>query len=234
MTDTLPPCFANRAEMIWTLPGAFTTGGQSVYGGESQIRRTDGGGGWRAQLQNLVLKDAANQKTWQAFWQDFQLGNTKIIVPRPPHRLRATFATVGDSVPWSDGSPFDDGSGWSTGGGSATLAADIELRDYEAQLLLPAGAALLGGEPFTLVGTSYGPRLYHVARVLNVAADPDGDTVTIRFGPPAREDYASGTEADFLNPRCTMRAVPNSDGGAPLYTRSRFATASMVFEETWT
>lgn len=234
MTDVLPPCFALRAEMVWTLPGAFTTGGQSVYGGETQVRRTDGGGGWRATLQNLVLKDAANQKTWQAIWQDIMLGNTKYVVPRPPHRLKATFSGTGETVPWSDDVPFSDDTEWSTGDGFGSLAVALELRATEAQILLPPGAALEGGEPFTLVGTTYGARLYHVARVLAVAEDDAGDTVAVRFGPPAREDYNSGTEVDFENPRCTMRAVPGADGSSPMFTRSRFAMASMTFEETWT
>ena len=234
MTDVFPPCFANRAEMVWDLPGAFTSGGTSVFGGESQVRRMDGGGGWRAMLQNLVLKDAANQKTWQAIWQDIMLGNTKYIVPRPPHRLKASFVSTGGSVPWSDDVPFSDDSEWYTGSGLATLAAEVELRAVEAQIILPPGAALEGGEPFTIVGPTYGARLYHVARVLDVAADEDGDTVTVRFGPPAREDYAAESEVDFENPRCTMRAVPNSDGAAVNFSRSRFATASIVFEETFT
>lgn len=233
MTDILPPCFALRGEMTWELPGAFTSGGQSVFGGETQVRRTDGGGGWRATLNGLLLSSADLQRTWETLWLNWNLGDTKLEVPRQGFRLRAGFVTYG-SVTFGDDTTFDDGTEFEGGDGLAVTVGPIDLRSTTAQILLPAGASLRGAEPFTLVGPTYGARLYGVARILAVASDPDGDTVTVRFGPPARETYADGIPADFLHPRCTMRAVVSTDGAKPPDTRSRFRTANMVFEETFT
>lgn len=238
MTLVFPPCLALRGEWVWDNPGAFVTGGQSVFGGEPLVRRTDGGGGWRAKAQGIVLKDGDEQRTWESLLVRWNLGDNKIIVPRQGHRLRATFvATATVLSTFDDGAPFDDGSLWETGAGICILDADIALRSTTAVINLPVGGSLSGGEPFTLSGDTYGPRLYVVASVDNVssAGSPDtGDVVTVTFGPPAREAYTAGDAVDFGVPRCTMRAmIDQSDGAYPVYGRSRFATANMTFMETW-
>lgn len=231
MTVVLPSCFSNRAECVWDRPAALASGGVSVFGGAPQDRRMDGGGAWRARLDGIVLLDAARQRTWQALMTRWTMGDLVIDVPYPWTRLRADFAGDLVSTEWSDGVPFDDGSLFAGGDGFAVLDAAIALRDYSATLVLPPGAALQGGEPFTLVGTTYGPRLHFVSAVTEVVADPDGDTVTIEFGPNAREAYLAGADVDFRTPRCRMRAQPDSDGASPAYGRSRFAKASMTFWE---
>lgn len=234
MTLVLPPCFALRGEMTWDNPGAFVSGGQSVFNSEPLTRRTDGGGGWRASIRGLQLNTAALQQTWEALLLRWNLGDTKIVVPRQGFRLRADFAGSLADTAWSDDTPFDDDTLFAGGAGFGVLADGIDLRATELDVILPPGAALRGGEPFTLVGATYGPRLYGVAGVTNVAADPGGDRVTILFGPPAREAYAADADVDFELPRCTMKAVIDTTEGAyPAYGRSRFAVANMTFVETW-
>lgn len=231
MTLVFPLCLARRGEMTWSNPGAFVSGGQSVFGPEPLTRRTDGGGGWMASLQGIGLTSAQHHKTWNAFTTRWNLGDTKIVVPWTGHRLLASFAGTLDDTLWSDDTPFDDETLWESGSGFAALAADVALRATQAQITLPSGASLEGGEPFSLTGATYGTRLYVVASV----DDIDGDTVTVTFGPPAREAYASGDDVDFERPRCTMRAViDRSENAYPVFGRSRFTSAGMSFVETWT
>jgi hypothetical protein len=230
MPDVLPWCFTNRAECVWDLPGAFTSGGVSTFGGAPIQRRMDGGGSWRMSMKSVLLLDRNDQRLWAALMANWNLGDLQIEVPVQWSRRNASFSPF-EAVPFSDGVPFDDVTLFAGGTANGTLAADVALRATTAQIKLPVGAALMGGEPFTLVGST-GARLYDVARVTSVVADPTGDTATIRFGPPAREDYASGATVDFGNPRCLMLAQPQTDGAAPAYGRSRATSASMVFWES--
>lgn len=231
MTLVLPLCYARRGDMVWSNPGAFVSGGQSVFGAEPLTRRTDGGGGWMASLNGMGLTTAQHHKTWNALTTRWNLGDTRIIVPWTGFRLQASFAGALDDTPWSDDTPFDDDTLFEGGSGFGALAADVALRDTQAQITLPSGASLEGGEPFSITGGTYGTRLHMVASV----DDIDGDVVTITFGPPAREAYTADTEVDFEHPRCTMRAViDRAEDAYPTFGRSRFASANMTFVETWT
>jgi hypothetical protein len=231
MTRVLPLCFALRGEMTWSNPGAFVSGGQSVFNSEPLTRRTDGGGGWMAALRGTALNTPGRQKTWNAITTLINLGDDKLIVPFPGFRLKPGFAGSLADTPWSDDTPFDDDSLFASGSGYGTLNADVALRATEMQVVLPADGSLEGGEPFSLTGPTYGTRLYMVAAVTDVT----GLVATITFGPPAREAYTAGLEVDFEQPRCTMRAViDQSEGAYPVFGRSKFASASMTFVETWT
>lgn len=234
-TLVMPRCLLLRGQATWDNPGAFVSGGQSVFGPEPLTRRTDGGGGWRCVVQGMGLVTPQHHKTWNAFTTRWNLGDTKVVVPWTGFRLLATFAGGLGDTPWSDDTPFDDETLWESGSGFATLDADVALRATTAQIILPPGASLEGGEPFSLTGETYGTRLYVVVSVDEIEADDAGDTVTITFGPPAREAYASGADVDFERPRCTMRAViDRAENAYPAFGRSRFTSAGMTFVETWT
>lgn len=230
MPDVLPWCFTNRAECTWDLPGAFTSGGTSTFGGAPIQRRMDGGGSWRMTMKSVLLLDRNHQRLWAALMAGWNLGDLQIEVPVQWSRRNASFSPFGE-VPFSDGVPFYDGTLFAGGMAMGTLAADVALRATTAQIVLPPGAALMGGEPFTLVGAT-GARLHDVARITNVVTDTAGDTATIRFSPPTREAYSAGATVDFGNPRCLMVAQPQTDGAAPTYGRSRATSANMVFWES--
>lgn len=227
--DTLPHEFAAARALRWRLAGAFIRGPQSVFG-EAVERRTDGGGRWEAELGDIPLLSDASQRTWEALLLGWSLGDTKLIVPRCARSLKADYARSAARVPHSDDTPFDDDSLYVSEAEMGALAAALDLRDTEAQITLPAGAVLTAGEPFTLVGDVYGPRLYGVSRVLDVT----GQVATVSFAPPAREAYALETAVDFGAPRCTMRAQLADGAAWPTLDVARQGNVSILFRETWT
>lgn len=227
MTDILPHAFAAPDVLRWSNPGAFVRSPETIFG-ESIERRTDGGGKWRAELKGIPLLTESDARLWEALLLNWSLGDTKIIVPRCAGRIVAGFARAVGSVPHSDGTPFSDGSLYGSGV-TTTLAASVALRDTEMQVVLPEGGELRGAEPFTLVGPTYGPRLYGVARVLSVT---DG-VATVKTSPPAREPYDAGAEVDWSRPRCTMRAQLSGSDEWPEFDAAWQAGVSITFEETF-
>lgn len=228
MTDRLDHAFAAPDVLRWQLVGAFISGGQSVYG-ETQERRTDGGGAWQATLQNIPILTTAAALGWEALMLRFHLGDTKVIVPRCAGRVKAGFARPHDFVRHSDETPFSDEMPYASALLTGTLSGAIALRATTATIILEPGYELVGGESFTMTGPTYGDRLYGVASVISQA----GGIATVRFGPPAREAYAAGTIVDFSDPRCVMVAQLAGGGSWADYDTAWHASPSIVFRETF-
>lgn len=228
MVDRLPHAFAASDALRWGDTANWVSGGATL-GGESQERSTNGGGAWVAACSAISLITALDSRIWEALMLNWSLGDTKIIVPRCSN-LKATFAQTGARNTHSDGTPFSDGSLYA-GGSFGALAAPVALRDTTAQITLPVGAALLGGEPFTMTGPNRSERLYGVARIL--AVDVPTNTATVRFAKPAREAYPAGTEVDFGDPRCLMRAQLANGAGWATFDPAWHAQVDMVFRETF-
>ncbi|MBI1682392.1 hypothetical protein [Caulobacter hibisci] len=229
MTDRLPHAFAAPDALRWSDTGGIITGGAPIFG-EEQERSANGGGAWVASCSGIRLETEADQRTWEALILGWSMGDTKVVVPRCAGKLKAVFARPLARVTHSDGTPFSDGTLYA-GGHFGALAAPLALRDTTAQIILPEGAALLGGEPFTLVGNVYQERLYGVRRVL--AVDVETNTYTVLFAKPAREAYPAGAEVDFGDPRCLMRARMADGTAWPEYDPAWHADVSMVFRETF-
>lgn len=228
MTDRLDHAFAAPDVLRWGIVGAFISGGQSVYG-ETQERRTDGGGAWQAALQNIPILTTEAALAWEALLLRFHLGDTKVVVPRCAGRVKAGFTHPHDLATHSDGTPFSDGMPYASALLFGSLSGSIALRATTATIVLEPGYELIGGESFTMTGPIHGERLYGIASIVSQA---DG-VATVRFGPPAREAYTAGTVVDFNDPRCVMRAqlADGADWGD--YDTAWQASTSIVFRETW-
>ncbi|MBO9710576.1 MAG: hypothetical protein J7521_20435 [Caulobacter sp.] len=228
MVDRVPHDFASPGVLRWGLVGSFISGGQTIYG-ETQERRTDGGGAWQASFQSIPILTTADARAWEAMMLRFHLGDTKVIVPRCAGRMKADFSRPAAFVPHSDETPFSDEMPYASALLAGSLSSDISLRATIATIVLEPGYALVGGESFTMTGPKYGDRLYGVASVLSQS----GGVATVRFGPPAREAYAAGTVVDFADPRCVMRAqlADGADWGD--YDTAWHASTSIVFRETF-
>lgn len=229
MVDRIPHFITSAGVIRWGDTGAFTSGGQSVFG-ETQERSMTGGGEWEAAFSEIEILTEADARVWEALRLNWSLGDTRVVVPRCAGRARASFVGTAARNTHSDGTSFSDGSLY-VGGSYGTLATTVGLRQTEALITLPEGAALTGAEPFTMVGPRHADRLYAVARVL--AVDTGTNTYTVRFAKPARETYLVGTEVDFGDPRCVMRPLIGEGQGWPEYDTSWNASLSMVFRETF-
>lgn len=229
MTDRLPHAFAAPDAIRWSDTGGLISGGSPMAFSEEQERSASGGGAWVATCSGIQLLTEADQRTWESLVLGWSMGDTKVVVPRCAGRLKARFAFANARNTHSDGTPFSDGTLYA-GGVFGHLAAPVALRDTTAQIILPPGAALLGGEPFTMVGAAKAERLYGVYRIL--AVDVPSNTYTVRFAKPAREAYPAGTEVDFGDPRCVMRARMADGTGWAEYDPAWHAEVAMVFRET--
>lgn len=228
MTDRLDHAFAAPDVLRWQLGGVFISGGQSVFG-ETQERRTDGGGAWQATLQSIQIVTTEAALAWEALMLRLHLGDTKLVVPRCAGRVKAAFTTPLGFVTHSDDTPFSDGTPYASALLEGTLGGGVALRATTATIVLEPNYELIGGESFTMTGTKYGERLYGVASVISQA---DGVAV-VRFGPPAREAYPSGTVVDFNDPRCVMRAQLADGSSWADYDAAWHASTSIVFRETF-
>lgn len=226
--DRLPHQFASSNALTWGSDLAWITG-DAPFIGEPEEVSPSGGGAWMCKMGRIRLFDEAAARTWEALRLKWELGDTKIIVPRCAGYLKARFARTSARSTNSDGTAFSDGSLY-LGGAFGTLVEPVAQNDVTAVIELPLGATLLGAEPFTLVGPQFGPRLYGVARILDVEVETN--RFTVLFGRPAREDIAATAEVDFGDPRCVMRARLSQTSGAPEYSNRWATTTEMLFLET--
>lgn len=206
-------------------------GGQSIFG-ESQTRRTDGGGRWFCEVGPILLSRRAEIQTYEALLLDWNNGNDKVVVHRHAGKLSA--APDGQSlVPFSDGTTFSDGSPLVSGQVNAELVEDAALRATDLTVRVWGARPFAGAEPFTIVGPTYQDRLYGAARILSATADGEATVYGLRIGPPLREAAPAGTLVDFDRPRCVMRPDMTQDSLWPGYGPAFLGQGQLQFSETF-
>lgn len=210
----------------WRRRGVTVSPGMGASG-ISRRSRTDGGGLWVCEMTAIELWTPQQLHLAAAMELQLEVGITPIIVPRFAHHLAPLpeGATLNPTSPHSDGTPFSDGSLYVGQGIEATTAASAALRATTLQITLTAIAALLGGEPFSIVHPTKGKRLYGIA---SIQAIEDG-VATVTIKPPLREATPAGTNLDFDDPGCVM-TLANEDWLSPL-DASHEQTAAPVFVE---
>lgn len=207
------------------LAETLLSGGPSIAG-PGQVKGVSGGGWWCFDLDGSVLTDPTDIAGWRAMILLCDGGAQAIEVPFVDGVIPGS-----SGVPHSDGSAFGDGSQYTSGVGiTATLHADAALRATQVVLNLTLGGPFQGGEVFTLVGPTYGARLHMVRRQISLS----GSNYTLDVRPPLREALTAGTVADFAQPRCTMRLLPDGKGGEwPNVQAPWEAVTSVRFAETF-
>jgi hypothetical protein len=203
----------------WRLSGALDSGG-TAEDGENQTRRADGGGKWVMEGEIIMASDQ-QIRLYEALLLGWSLGDTRCVVSRIGGPLMISSATDGQVtlVPFSDGSTFSDGTMFQSGSaGSGVLVDAADRGDVNYRLRVEGANRMLeGGEPFTLIGSTYLERLYGVARITNIQADGAAIIYTVLAAPPLRDPYPAGLVVDFGNPRCFMRADIDSSEAWPTY-----------------
>lgn len=213
------------------LSGNVITGGLSI-GGQSQATRSDGGGLWRWSFNRIWLRSPDQLRAWRALRGHLKDGGQPMIVPfcdlrhAPRPLVDGVPALPGPAVPHSDDTYFSDETGYVTPLIEAHVVGAVALRAVTMTVEIVVGEPLRGGELFTIVHETHGPRLYLVEEV----EDLGGGQQTIIFSPNLREAIEDDTALDFDNPRCVMRSVR---GSMPLTTSGRTAFVSVSFIETF-
>jgi hypothetical protein len=200
------------ARLKWWPDAMVRTGGAALSGDE-QVAVTDGGGSWRAQLPLGAVYGADRIRTYRSLVAQMQFGAVPIVVPvpdRPQQPRPGNPAVTATEIPHSDGSFHGDDAGYVNGGLLGSLAAPAALRATEIRIDFSAVGTLRGGEYFTIVHRTAGPRLYLLMRFI----DDGGSTRNVMIWPPAREAMETGTIVDFGDPRCLMRLANPGEASA--------------------
>ena len=198
--------------------------------GESQTRRTDGGGRWFAEFNDVQVLTTAQIQLYEALLLDWNNGNEKVVV----HRLAGPLLAGGDvEVTFSDDTTFSDGSSLISGEVNAEFTAAAVLRATEISIRVWGASAFQGGEALTVVHPTMKDRLYGVARVLTSTTVGEYTDYTLRISPPLREAVADGDHIDFNRPRCVMRVNVSDENLWPTFEPGFYARTSIRFSETF-
>lgn len=198
---------------------ATVSGGTNLQG-EEDVLITDGGGRWEISYSGIDLDDDLNN-FWEAWNGYLAAGTQDVLVPllsleTAPlpfigrRRMQPSDLVVDDEVFPSFvrfASPYIE----------AVAASPAPLRATALEIRMVRGAALKGGEKF-----SVGERAYRIGRRVS------GDTWTIE--PPLREPIAAGTALNFDWPVVLCRSAPGQDW-SPDVQFGRFADAEITFVE---
>ncbi len=213
----LPLRLLAPSDLQWRIAGAALMGGQPISGAP-QTADISTGGWWVCEWQVGVLATLAQHGAWRATLGQLQSGVQVVEVP--------VLDALQPYPPGYEGQPIE-----------ASLAAAAYMPAYPAppaasnlaQIEIAVGAALQGGEYFTVVGPSGAPRLHMVTSIVAVA----GAVSTVTVAPPFRENMDAGTPVDFNAPRCTMKADLTSLKDAwPRITPGFLARPKMTFLES--
>lgn len=238
MADRFPIRIWPPGTHRWYPQAAAITGGQPISGAQ-QTADLSTGGSWVCEY-SATLRTRQQWSAWRAFLVTLNAGVGLVEVPVLDMLQPWPGGVIPQPQPHSDLTPFDDLSLYDTQPISAVLAANAYMPAWpapatpptQAQIQILAGAALQGGEWFSVTGPNGEVRLHMIGRIMSVV----GDVSTVSFIPPLREDLAAGTLVDFNEPRCTMKADIGSIADAwpevtpPFYGRPtiRFLEASDV------
>jgi hypothetical protein len=224
------PCMFNFADEDIRIVGSTISGGTSLSGYEDSTE-TSGGGFWRADFLNADFggpeeDDRAVTLAWRAVNGGMNGGSVPVDVMFCDALHQPITGPAG--VPYSDGTPLtaealEAGSG-ARGAVMAVVNGQVGgLRATVIDVAIASERPLLGGERFTLVHPTWGPRAYQTSLVEDV---PGGKRLT--FSPPIRGGVAVADYVDFTNIRCRMRRVSEPSNALSM---GAFGSGSISFQE---
>lgn len=210
--DVFPVHLFNPTTIKPKLSRRIMTGGESLAG-DTDVIAVDGGGRWEITFDGIELLSDDQVGAWNAWDMHLGGGGVNCIVPIALPR-QAPLAFVGEPFPQLTGlHPEDDDPYFpNVAGRSVTAAAGVTtasaaLRATQITINVTKGRRLRGGEPFTIVHSTMGERLYRVKRVLSTS----DQTSVVQIEPPLRQSITSGKTIEFDWPRFVARLAPNLD-----------------------
>lgn len=225
-----PRCLQRDRMWSWELGAKVLSGGMAISGLAPKAR-LDGGGMWIASLGEVQLSSVDQVSAWRAVAASLDGGATPIVLEARDTRF-APWPTVngvqltGNDATCADGATCSDGSDFEGDVIEAVTVGATALRATSITLAFTVGAALKGGEYFSIEHTNFSHRLYRVARV---EVNGSGQSVCI-IRPPLREATPSGTRVDFNYPKCVVK-LAKADGMDLALVRRYHGQASTQFIE---
>jgi hypothetical protein len=234
---TWPIELQREQSILWELTGTTISGGQTSSG-IMPMTRLDGGGLWKATLNDVSLVEINQVLAWRATAAYCDGGAQPIILPMcdlrhaPIPLLNGKRIFNIPDVPHSDNSPFDDDAPYQHNLQTtiiATADGPIGLRSTSIAIHVTVGGQLKGGQYFSIDHPTVGPRLY---RIVEITFDFGGGGVcTIR--PPLREALTeASTPVEFNHPACVMRLASVDAMDLTLQMR-KYGTPTVNFIEAF-
>jgi hypothetical protein len=199
-------CQFHFSEQDIRVVGSEVDGGTSLSGIQDVVE-TSGGGYWQgdwgeADFGGRSEDERAETLAWRAANAGLA-GGRRVIVPFCDRWHQPVLDRV--TVPHSDGTPFSDGSEYISDGASSTVLAVVNgqtggLNCTILDIAITSERALIGGERFTHIHSTWRERAYEIGTVEDITGGK-----RISFHPPIRGGIAVGDVLDFDNPRCVMR-----------------------------
>ncbi|OGT55473.1 MAG: hypothetical protein A3E01_09195 [Gammaproteobacteria bacterium RIFCSPHIGHO2_12_FULL_63_22] len=195
--------------------------GGVALSGEEDVIATDGGGRWEIAFEGVTLRTPAQIKAWEAWEGYLGRGKTDCLVPilslahanRPVH---GRLPLVASKLVYDD-PVFPTSVAYSASAIAATIGAAAALRATIVAITVAKGAALVGGEKF-----SVGGRGYRVVRPLGAGF--------YQIEPPLREAVSAGATCIFDWPFIKCRSAPG-ESWSPALQFGRRGEASIRFLE---
>jgi hypothetical protein len=227
-----PGLLQRERALLFELMGMTVAGGQTGTG-LMPLARLDGGGLWKATMNDVAIVTAGHVRVWRALAAICDGGVQPLIVPMcdkrqfPAPLVNGALRYSNADVPHSDGAPFDDLSEYASDVVNATLAA-AGLRATAITIDLAAGGALQGGEHFSIDHDGLRWRLYRI----RTAVDNGDGTWDCTIRPPLRAPVNAGTALQFDHPKCVMRLASPDAMDLSLDLR-KFGRPSVTFIEAF-
>jgi len=218
-----PEMLMRERRIKWELLAPALTGGRALSGATPSAR-LDGGGIWACEMSDVQVSSADHVRTWRALAAILDGGATPIVVATRDVRFAPWPSAVTDLYEStnSDDSTCSDGGVYVSSVIQAEVAADAAIRATSLTISMNIGAALRGGEYFSIEHETFSHRLYQVGQV---TVNGDGDYVcTIR--PPLREAVVAATRVEFDYPKCVM--TPASPDAMSLVLEQRYHASTTV------
>jgi hypothetical protein len=190
------------------------SGGESLSG-DTDIIAVDGGGRWEITFSDIELLTDDQVAAWNVWDMHLAGGAMTCVVPialprqAPLPFLGQEYPELADLHPSDDDPFFPNANGRALASVVAKINNAAALRATALSITVSRGRRLKGGEPFTVVHSGKGERLYRVKRVLSTS----GQTSSVLIEPPLREAVSANKAADFDWPRFVARLAPNQDIG---------------------
>ena len=175
---------------------------EPTIGGVVQVSSSKGGPIWMAEFNNVQLRGRLRQiLRWQEFEALLKGGAIPVLVP---HCLRQQ--------------------------GAITVTADGNHPARATVLHVDAAGDITAGQSFSLVHSTYGTRLYRIARVETPAGAPSKRIMQIT--PPLRQAVSNGAALNFATPACVMQ-LASEDSMALLLDGRKWGEPSVAFVEAF-
>jgi len=229
-----PTALLRETQLTWALSGRTVSSGQTGAGFEPMAETTVGGL-WRAELGSIPVRTKAQVHAWRALEALLDSGATQLILPMCDKRYFPVPVVEGvplyayGPVTLDDGTLLSDGTGIAQPVVVAYVTEGADLRATSLKILFVQGAALQGGEHFSIRHGNLGDRLYRIAQV-RIEPVTGYSQVTIR--PPLREAVPAFTQLQFDAPKCVMR-IANAESMKLALQQRKWGSPTASFVESF-